>query len=187
MMRTTLKIVLPLIVSVAVVSLFFAAYQVRTEKRVLRNDLSHRAEIQGANLQENIELLLDRPGEKNLLRVVERFSQREHLKGVVVHDAAGGTLAITSGLAPIFRARPDAATRAQKLDVGVGQFLHADQFSFTDPQQQIPMHVFALPLHHSGEIPRTVPLFHDPTYIPDHASRTLRDSVLNALFQTLLI
>ncbi len=37
-MRTTLKIVLPLIVSVAVVSLFFAAYQVRTEKRVLRND-----------------------------------------------------------------------------------------------------------------------------------------------------
>src|SRR5713101_943666 len=187
MMRTTLKIVLPLIVSVAVVSLFFAAYQVRTEKRVLRNDLSHRAEIQGANLQENIEPLLDRPGEKNLQRIVERFSQREHLKGVVVHDAAGGTLAITSGLAPIFRARPEAATRAQKLDVGVGQFLPADQFSFSDPQQQIPMHVFALPLHHSGEIVGTVALFHDTSYIEEQVSRTLRDSLLNALFQTLLI
>ena len=35
-MRTTLKIVLPLIVSVAVVSLLFAAYQVRTERRNLR-------------------------------------------------------------------------------------------------------------------------------------------------------
>ncbi len=186
-MRTTLKIVLPLIVSVAVVSLFFAAYQVRTEKRVLRNDLSHRAEIQGANLQENIEPLLDRPGEKNLQRIVERFSQREHLKGVVVHDAAGGTLAITSGLAPIFRARPEAATRAQKLDVGVGQFLPADQFSFSDPQQQIPMHVFALPLHHSDEIVGTVALFHDTSYIDEQVSRTLRDSVLNALFQTLLI
>src|SRR6266404_260266 len=123
MMRTTLKIVLPLIVSVAVVSLFFAAYQVRTEKRVLRNDLSHRAEIQGANLQESIEALLDRPGEKNLQRLVERFSQREHLRGVVVHDAAGGTLAITSGLAPIFRVRPEAATRAAKQNAGVGQFL----------------------------------------------------------------
>src|SRR5712692_6139503 len=187
MMRTTLKIVLPLIVSVAVVSLFFAAYQVRTEKRVLRNDLSHRAEIQGANLQENIEPLLDRPGEKNLQRIVERFSQREHLKGVVVHDATGGTLAITSGLAPIFRARPEAATRAQKLDAGVGEFLPADQFSFTNPREQIPMHVFALPLHHSGEIVGTVALFHDTSYIDEQVSRTLRDSVLNALFQTLLI
>src|SRR5260370_19438308 len=116
-MRTTLKIVLPLIVSVAVVSLFFAAYQVRTEKRVLRNDLSHRAEILGANLQESIEPLLDRPGEKNLHRIVERFSQREHLKGVVVHDAAVGTLTITSGLQPIFPPRPDAATRAPQLHV----------------------------------------------------------------------
>ena len=43
-MRTTLKIVLPLI-SVAVVSMLFAAYQVRTERRNLRNDLSRRVEI----------------------------------------------------------------------------------------------------------------------------------------------
>ena len=31
-MRTTLKIVLPLIISVVVVSLFYATYQVRTQK-----------------------------------------------------------------------------------------------------------------------------------------------------------
>src|SRR5467141_1342330 len=187
MMRTTLKIVLPLIVSVAVVSLFFAAYQVRTEKRVLRNDLSHRAEILGANLQESIEPLLDRPGEKNLQRIVERFSQREHLKGVVVHDAAGGTLAITSGLAPIFRARTEAAIRAAKQNAGVSEFLSADQFPFNDPQQQIPMHVFALPLHRDGEIAGSVALFHDTSYIDAQVSRTLRDSLLNAFVQTLLI
>jgi hypothetical protein len=54
-MRTTLRISLPLIVSVAAVSLFFAAYQGRTEKRNLRNDLSRRAEILGESLQENVE------------------------------------------------------------------------------------------------------------------------------------
>src|SRR5260221_9772809 len=47
-----------LIVSVAAVSLFFAAYQVRTEKQLLRNDLSRRAEILGESLQESIEPLL---------------------------------------------------------------------------------------------------------------------------------
>ena len=186
-MRTALKIVLPLIVSVAVVSLLFAAYQVRTEKRLLRNDLSHRTEIQGANLQESIEPLLERSAERNLQRLVERFSQREHLKGVVVHDAAGSTLAITSGLAPIFRARPEAAIRAAKQDSAAGEFLPADQFSFADPRQQIPMHIFALPLHHGGEIVGTVALFHDTSYIDEQVSRTLRDSLLNALFQTLLI
>src|SRR3989454_3404020 len=186
-MRTALKIVLPLIVSVAVVSLLFAAYQVRTEKRLLRNDLSHRTEIQGANLQESMDRLLERRAEGNFKRLAERFSQREHLKGVVVHDAAASPLAITSGLAPISRARPEAAIRAAKQDSGAGEFLPADQFSFADPRQQIPMHIFALPLHHGGEIVGTVALFHDTSYIDEQVSRTLRDSLLNALFQTLLI
>ena len=57
-MRTTLKIVLPLIISVVVVSLLFAVYQVRTQKRMLRNDLSRRAEILAESLQENVEPLL---------------------------------------------------------------------------------------------------------------------------------
>jgi len=186
-MRTTLKIRPALIVSVAVVSLFFAAYQVRTEKRVLRNDLSHRAEILGANLQESIEPLLDRPGEKNLQRIVERFSQREHLKGVVVHRCRRRHSRHHFGTCADFPGSPEAGTRAQKLDVGVGQFLPADQFSFNDSQQQIPVHVFALPLHHGGEIVGTVALFHDTSYIDEQVSRTLRDSLLNALFQTLLI
>ncbi len=68
-MRTTLKIVLPLIVSVAVVSLLFAAYQVRREKRILRNDLSRRAEILGESLQEGVEPLLDRGPDKGLQRL----------------------------------------------------------------------------------------------------------------------
>jgi hypothetical protein len=54
-MRTTLKIALPLVVSVALVSLLFAAYQVRTERKALKNDLSHRAELLAESLQEAIE------------------------------------------------------------------------------------------------------------------------------------
>jgi hypothetical protein len=50
-MRTTMKVVLPLILSVAVASLLFAAYKVRTERRRLRDELSMHAEILGASLQ----------------------------------------------------------------------------------------------------------------------------------------
>src|ERR1700675_4541705 len=96
-MRTTLKIVLPLIVSVAVVSLLFAAYQVRTERRTLRGDLSRRAEILADSLQETVEPMLDHGPNKNLQRLVARFGQREHLKGVAVYAADDTAFAIIAG------------------------------------------------------------------------------------------
>jgi len=177
-MRTSLKVVVPLIVSVAFVSLLFAAYQVRTERRVLRNDLSRRAEILAESLQETIEPLFDRGADKNMQRLVERFGQREHLKGIAVYDAEGSALAITSGLPPNFRTRPAAAARAVQLKSGSGEFLRVSD---------TPLHVFALPLHRDGEMAGTLVVFHDASYIETQVSRTLRDSLLNALIQTLLI
>ncbi len=186
-MRTTLKIVLPLIVSVGTVSLLFAAYQVRREKRTLRNDLSRRTEILGESLQETIEPLLERAPEKNLQRLVERFAQREHLKGVAVYNADGVPFAITSGLPPIFRLRPAAAVRAAKENSGVGEFLSSDSIVSIEPEKATPLHIYALPLHHDGEMAGTLALFHDTSYIEKQVSRTLRDSLINALVQTLLI
>jgi trehalose 6-phosphate synthase len=186
-MRTTLKIVLPLIVSVAAVSLLFAAYQVRTEKRILRNDLSRRAEIQGESLQESVEPLLERAPEKNLQRFIERFGQREHLKGVAIYNAAGAALAITPDLPLIFRSRPAAATRAAQGDTGAGEFLSADQIAAINKEDEIPLHIFALPLHHDGGMAGTLALFHDTSYIDKQVSHTVRDSLLNAFVQTVLI
>jgi trehalose-6-phosphate synthase len=186
-MRTTLRIVLPLIVSVALVSLLFAAYQVRTEKHGLRDDLARRTEVLGESLQENIEPLLERGQERNLQRLVERFGQREHLKGVAVYDSAGAALAITSGLTPAFRSRPTVASRAEQDDSGTGEFLSAEQVTPQGKEAGSPLHIYALPLHRNGEAAGTLALFHDTTYIDTQVSRTLRASLLNALVQTLLI
>ena len=186
-MRTTLKIILPLIVSVAAVSLLFAGYQVRTEKRTLRNDLSRRAEILGESLQESVEPLLDRAPDRNLQRLVERFGQREHLKGVAVYNSAGASLALTPGLTAGFRSQPSVATRAAQEDAGVGEFLSADQIVAASENWNVPVHIYALPLHRNGEVAGTLALFHDTSYIDKQVSRTLRDSLLNAFVQTILI
>jgi alpha,alpha-trehalose-phosphate synthase [UDP-forming] len=186
-MRTTLKIVLPLIVSVAVVSLLFAGYQVRTERRNLRGDLSRRAEILGDSLQETVEPLLDHGPNKNLQRVVARFGQREHLKGVAVYDAAGTAIAITAGLPSEFQKQPSAATRATQQDAGYGEFLTTDSSSAANEKDAGPMHIFALPLHRDGQAAGTLALFHDTSYIDTQVQHTLRDAFLNAAIQTLLI
>jgi len=178
-MRTTLKIVLPLIISVVVVSLLFAVYQVRTEKRMLRNDLSRRAEILAESLQENVEPLFDRPlPDKSLQRIVDRFGQREHLKGIAVYNANGAVLALTPGLAPTFQTRPPTATRAALRDAGLGEFL---------PIGGAQMQLYAMPLHRNGQAVGTLVLAHDASYIDSQVSNTLRSSLLTALVQTLFI
>ncbi|HEX3543236.1 MAG TPA: trehalose-6-phosphate synthase [Candidatus Acidoferrum sp.] len=177
-MRTTLKIVLPLIISVAAISLLFAAYQVRTERRILRNDLARRAETLGESLQESVELLPEKGREKSLQKLVDRFSQREHLKGVAVYDTDANAVAITPALAPIFKTRPAAATHAAEKDSGYGEFVKVDRQ---------PMHIYALPLHSNAKPAGVLALYHDTTYIDVQLSHTLRDALLTALIQTVLI
>ncbi len=177
-MRTTLKVVLPLIVSVAAVSLLFAGYQVRTERRALRDDLSRRAEVLGESLQETIEPILDRGADRNLQRIVARFRQREHLKGFAVYDASGTVIAMTPGLAPEFRVQPAAVTRAIQIDAGCGEFLSLGDSA---------VHVYAVPLHRNGKPVGSLALFHDTDYIGKQVSRRLRDLLVNAAVQTLFI
>jgi len=177
-MRTTLKMVLPLIVSVAAGCLLFAAYQVHTQKRILRKDLSHRAEILGDSLQDSIEPLLDRKPDGSIQSLVERFGQRENLKGVAVYNTNGTILAATSGLAPQLQSQPAAAIRAASRDTGYGEFVRFDQ---------VPLHIYALPLHLSGQIVGTLVVLHETSYIDTQISHALRDSLLNAVIQTLII
>lgn len=178
-MRTTLKLILPLIVSVVVVSLLFAGYQVRTQRRTLRGELSRNAETQGLRLQDGVEPQFDRPlPDKNLQRFVERFAQREHLKGVAVYDAKGVAVALTPGLASLFQLRPAAAAHAAERDAGYGEFLSAND---------TPVHVYALPVHREGQLVGTVAVVHDTAYIERQVGRTLRDSLVSALVQTLFI
>jgi len=55
LVRVSLRLVTPLIASVAAISLIFAAYQVRTQDRSLRRDLERRVEALGDSMDETVE------------------------------------------------------------------------------------------------------------------------------------
>src|ERR1700730_12471484 len=186
-MRTALKMVLPLIVSVAVVSVLFAWYQVRTERRNLRSDLSRRAEILGEGLQESVEPLLDRAPEKDLQRLVERFGEREHLKGVAVYDAAGKTLAITPGIAGIYQNWPEVVKNAAGMNRQQDQFVREKSLDKMGNDDVLALHIHAVPLHRNDGLAGALVLFHDTSFIDVQVAHTLRDSLVNALVQTFFI
>jgi len=176
--RTTLKLVIPLAISVISVSLLYGFYQVRLEQRNLRNDLSRRSAALAEELQEDLESSPTRATDKNLGRFVERYGQREHLLGVLVYDSAGRTVAATYGASAIPTSAPDVAAQASKTNTGSGRF--------QDFNGQ-PIHLYAVPLHRASEVMGSVLVVYDATYIQTRVFHAIRDSLLSTLIQTLLI
>ncbi|HKT48580.1 MAG TPA: trehalose-6-phosphate synthase [Candidatus Acidoferrales bacterium] len=177
-MRTTLKLISPLIVSVGVVSLLFAAYQVNSQRKNLRNDLMHRSALLAESFQESIEPLIDRGTDRGLQRLVDRFSEREHLKGIAVYDSEGKAIAITADLKPKFQMQPHAAAQAMRQGSGFGEFTKGSEGT---------LQIYALPLQRNAQPFGTLVIFHDATYINDQVGRTIRAVGLDALIQTALI
>jgi len=177
-MRTTLKLVLPLAISVLCVSIVYTIYQVRTERQNLRNDLSHRSAVLAENLQESLESSPGRANDRSLNHIVERYGQREHLLGVAVYDVTGKAIAITPGLSSTFATRPAPAWRAVQLDAGVADFpiINGE-----------PLHIYTVPLHHNGGVNGSLIVVYDIGFIESRLAHTLRDSLVNTLVQTLLI
>jgi trehalose 6-phosphate synthase len=177
-MRTTLKLVVPLAVSVLCVSLLYGAYQVRLEQRNLRNDLSHRSAVLAENLQESLESTPGRATDRNLSHFVDKYGQREHLLGAAVYDNSGQSIASTHGLSPTFASRPALAAQAATMNKGASEFQDLNGE---------PVHLYAVPLHRDGELIGSLLVIYDSSYIHTRVMHAIRDSLLSTLLQTLLI
>jgi len=180
-LRTTLKLVLPLIISVALVSLLFATYQVRTQRRNLRSDLMRHADGLAESLQEAIDPLFeknDRNSEKALQRVVDRFAQREHMKGIAVYEADGHLRAMTSSLEDEFKQAPETAKRS------IAKNAAQSEFSIVN---DAPVYLYAIPLQRNGKTAGALLIIFETGYINFRVLLTVRDALLTALLETLLI
>jgi trehalose 6-phosphate synthase len=177
-MRIRLHLILSLILAVTVVALTFAYFQVRAEKRGLRTDLEKRAEILAESLEETVSPLLQKRSSKDLLRIVERFGNRERLAGVVVYDESGSPLAITSGFSGRLTAPPNAVSQAISANSGRGVFLTLGGTY---------MHLYVLPLRREGKVVGALALFHDASHIEAQSGQIWRETLFSVSLQTLLI
>lgn len=176
--RATLKLVVPLTVSVLIVSLLYAGYEVRTDRRNSQNDLSHRAALLAESLQESLESSPNRINDHYLDHLVERYVQREHLLGAAVYGTNREQVAITRGFSSSLAYEPAVAEEAATQNRGVGAFKR---------ENGSPVFFYSLPLHRDQTEIGSVLVVYDTSYIQARVWRTLRDALLNTLLQTLLI
>jgi alpha,alpha-trehalose-phosphate synthase [UDP-forming] len=174
----SVRLIISLIVGVTLVSLFSAYYEVRREKQGLRSELERRAEVLGESLVGNIEPRLEKGSLKDLKRVVEKFSNREHLAGLAVFNAKLEPIATSPGLTKDLQAQSFVVPQAITQNARQSQFVHRASGS---------LHIFALPLHQQDQVVGELVIVHDASYINAQSALVWRETFLRALVQVVLI
>jgi len=172
------RLIVSLIIGVTLVSLCSSYYQVLVQKRGLRKDLEHRAEVLGESLAKNVERDLDRDSQHTLLRTVQQFANRERLAGLAVYDPQGHPIAVTTDLEPLMASAPPIVLQSLKQNLDASAFLRMGTAS---------VHIYALPLHHGDELIGSLAIVHDAGYIRSESLRIWRETFLSALAHVFLI
>ena len=174
----SVRLIVSLILGVTLVSLFSTYYEARREKQGLRNELERRAELLGESLVGNVEPQLDKGSLRELKRVVERFSNREHLAGVAVFNPKLEPIAVSSGLMQGLQPQSFAVPQAIAENRKQSQFVRRASGS---------VHIYALPLHQQEQVVGELVIVHDASYINAQTAHVWREDFLRVLLQVVLI
>jgi alpha,alpha-trehalose-phosphate synthase [UDP-forming] len=174
----SIRLIVSLIVGITLVSLSSSYYEAVGEKRGLRRDLEHRAEVLGESLAGNVERDLEKDSLQDLQRTVEQYGNREHLSGLAIYDRQGDLLAVTPELKSTLAPVPSVMSEALRENHGVGAFQRVGDAS---------LHIYALPLHHLDEVIGGLVIVHDAGYIRAESFHIWRETFLRALAHVFLI
>ena len=171
-----LKLFVPVLLAVIVVSLLFSGYQVRRDRRIQERDLSRRARMVADSLEESVTPLLDSRHE--LQRLVERLVNREGLQGLGVYDRNGRLLAMSSGFSQQLPSPPAAMLRAVESGAGIGEFVTL---------QNRAAYVYAEPLMRDQELAGTLVTVQDAAYIGRQGTHLWTYLLVSILVQVIVI
>ena len=172
-----IRLIVSLILGITLVSLVSSYYEVRAQKRSLRQDLEHRAEVLAESLAQNVEPYFGK-GSRRLQKIVGQFGNREHLEGVVIVDREGTLLAVTPGLASSLASQSHAVSQSMIDNHGISEFVH---------QGGGASNIYAVPLHKDEQVIGALAIIHDATYIEAQKARVWRETFFRVLVQVLLI
>jgi len=181
-MKITLRLILSLVAIVAVVAFFFSVRQAHQEEERLRGELERRSSIVADSLKMSVEPLLSNDDKRYLQRIVDRFSNRERLVGIAIHDVLENLVVASTDLQPKLQENPKVLSpniqEVERLKVDRGAFISLGK-------QQL--HAFSIPLYIDEKISHVLTIFHDALYIQDRVYRIWVNAFWRASIQAFLI
>lgn len=92
-MKLTLRLIISLFIGITLVVAVFSYIQIKDEKNRLEADIERKGIILGESLKDSILMFLETGQTEKLNRLVEKFGDRERLKGIAVFDSSGNIIA----------------------------------------------------------------------------------------------
>lgn len=178
-MKITIRLIVSLVLVVALAVFAFSLYQVNHERGRLARDLERRSLILGESLRESIVPLIQSNALGKLNRLVEKFGNRERLKGVAIFDRQGIQLSSTPQLRPDISQPFPQAIKAMAENIPTGSFMTVGGRK---------MYVHTLPLTGDDDIVTgALTTFNDVSYIDVRLRDIWKDNVLRFLTVSLLV
>jgi trehalose-6-phosphate synthase len=178
-MKITVRLIVSLVFVAAVTATVFSMYQVSSERSRLAGDLERRALILAESLQESVAPLIQTNSVSRLTRIVERFGNRERLKGIAVFDTQGNLLTSTRDLKPKIVQPFGLAVNAAIEKRSLGSFITIDGKK---------MYTYTVPLAgDDGSIVGVLTTFNDVSYIDARLRDIWEQNVLRFLILSVFV
>ena len=177
-MKITIRLIVSLLFVVALVAVIFSYYQVRAERIRLTSELERRANILADSLQESVIPLVQNNSLPRLNSLVERFGNRERLKGVAVLDRHGNIMASTPDLEPYIQQPLPQAVSSITGKRSVHGFIDINGKQ---------TYIYTVPLSAEDKLIGSLALFHDASYIDVRLEGIWKHNVLRSLTLSILI
>jgi trehalose-6-phosphate synthase len=182
-MKITMRLIFLLVFIVALVVFAFSYWQAQQEGERLNNELEKRANFVGDTLRVSLEPLLSGYGNtQKLQHIVDRFSNREGLIGIDIHDIRKNVIVSSTGI------RPKLEENSHVLDDGIQEVEQkgTEYGSFINLGDKS-LYAYAVPLSMGEKTTHVLTLLYDIDYIRERVHRLLIYSFLKALLQAFLI
>lgn len=181
-MKITLRLIFSLVAIVAMVAFSFSFWQARQEEVRLKNELERRANILADSLKMSVEPLLTTDATQYLQRIVEKFSNREKLVGIAIHDIQENLILASKGLQSRMQTNPKLIAHniqeVERLNTEYGEFIGLGKKQ---------LHAYSVPLSTEEKTSHVLTIFHDAAYIQDRVRRIWLNSFWRASIQAFLI
>lgn len=177
-MKITVRLIVALALVVGGVAALFARLQVREERARLRLDMENRGRLLADGLQETVEPLAAKGRSAGLVRLMEKFSNRERLRGMAVFGLDGTPVAASAALGKHLTEAPSVIRAEQSLEGPVSSFDRLGQWQ---------LHVLSVPLGPAQARTGFLVLFQDAEHISVALREIWRRAFQRVLIQTLLI
>ncbi len=155
-MKITVRLIVSLLVTAAVVASVFSYLQVQSERDALIQELNMRANILGESLREPIKEYIQANTMAKLTRFIERFGNRVRLIGIAVYDSQGVCIVSSPALRSIFKTTPEKVWESAARNKATSGIEKIGGKS---------AHIYTIPIEEDSHVLGVLLLYHDASFI----------------------